>query len=146
MSDYCPFCGNPIEGNVTFCPNCGAHIDERSGSSSSTASTQPKIVTDMPVSGAPQQYTYSSQPTQTYQPVQPVYQAPPPPQEGNSDADSSLFLGIGGLLCVPVFMSIPAIIFGFKALQKPNKHVTAIIGIILGFIGLWPLGVFWIFW
>jgi len=145
MSDYCPFCGNPIEGNVTFCPNCGAHIDESSGSSGSSATTsQPQIVTDMPVLGAPQQHTYSPPPSQTYQPVQSTHQ-PPPRVEGNSDADSALFLGIGGLFCIPVLLSIPAIIFGFKALQKPNKHATAIIGIVLGFIGLWP-ALIWLIW
>jgi hypothetical protein len=146
MSDYCPFCGTQLEEKVTFCPNCGAHIDEKSGSSSSaTTASQPQIVTDMPVTGTPQQHTYSPPPTQSYQPVTQVYVTPPPPQ-GNSDADSALFLGIGGLFCFPIILSIPAIIYGFRALQKPNKHATAIIGIVLGFIGLLPLlGLIWIF-
>ena len=144
MSTYCPFCGNQIESKVTFCPNCGAHIEE-SGGSSSTSTSQPQIVTDLPTTSIDQRSSYSAQPVQTYQPVQSTYQAPPP-TEGNSDADSALFLGIGGLFCLPVFLSIPAIIFGFKALQKPNKHATAIIAIILGFLGLWPFGFFWLFW
>ena len=134
MTQYCSYCGTPIEGKVTFCPNCGAHIDDSSSSQAAAPPPQQPTVSTMPVT--PQQ------PVQTYQPVQSTYQQPPPPQ-GNPDADSAFFLGIGGIFCLPVILSIPAIIYGFRALQKPEKHATAIIAIVLGFIGLWPLLSFW---
>ena len=144
MSSYCPFCGNPFEEGVTFCPNCGAHIEEEGQRSAQTSSAQPQIVTDIPVTGYPQQQSYHTQPTQTYQPVQTIYHAPLPPV-GNPDADSALWLSLAGLFCFPIIPSFIALIYGIKALQKPNKHATAIIAIILAIGGLWPL-LFFLFW
>lgn len=143
MSTYCPFCGNQVESNVIYCPNCGAHIEEGKNSSSSTAA-KPQIVTNPPVTSIPQQQTIQQQQTIVYQPVQPIYQAPPP--LGNSDADTSFILSLVGLFCFPFIPSIIAVIYGIKALQKPNKHATAIIGIILGIAGLWPLFLLFIWW
>ncbi|MHA1126315.1 MAG: zinc-ribbon domain-containing protein [Candidatus Heimdallarchaeota archaeon] len=140
MSTYCKFCGNPVEDNSTFCPNCGAHIGEDGGSSSQTPSTQPQIITDHPVTGMTQQQPIPTY--QTVQTVQTVYQAPP--VYGNPDADNALNMAIIGLFCFPFILSLLGVVYGIKALQKPHKHTKAIIAIILGVFGLWPVIFFFI--
>ncbi|MHA1126316.1 MAG: zinc-ribbon domain-containing protein [Candidatus Heimdallarchaeota archaeon] len=142
MMLYCSFCGNPIEENATFCPNCGSHVEESNQNSAKTSSSQPQIITDVPSSSLPQQQpSYRVQPVYkpvvTYQPVQTTYHAPPP-SRSNSEANNALVLSLVGLFCIPVIPSIFALIYGIRASKSPYNRGTAIVAVILAVIGIVP--------
>ena len=81
-------------------------------------------------------------------PAQPVGQAPAPPAfappvENGSQATTlgwvSLALGIGGLITLPIVLSIPAVILGLKARRDTpsgQSNAPALTGVVLGALGL----------
>ncbi len=140
MTLYCSFCGNPIEENTTYCPNCGAYTEESNQNSSKNSSSQYQSVTDIPSSSLPQQ------PVVTYQPVQTTYQAPPPVQD-NSAANNALVLSLVGLFCFPVIPSIFGLIAGIRALNNPYNRGIAIVAIVLSVFGILPVfALLFLFW
>ncbi len=131
MTSYCMNCGREIEESWTACPDCG------------------KILKETRVPQAQPTIQPSPRPYQV-QPYQRAFRA----GEGSGFGVVSLICGIIGLLGTlaygPVLGNLPvlrflAVIFGSIGIKRDDNTSMAVIGLILGIIGLALFAVSYIF-
>ena len=83
---FCPFCGQQVNDNSSFCMNCGNHLNNNQAVSSENSVSQPDYQSDYVPQSEPDFQTPApvAQPVYTNPPIQqPVYNAPqtPPVQQ-----------------------------------------------------------------
>ena len=122
----CNNCGTYNDDSARFCSGCGT---EMSAQPQQNSNPQPQQEVNVQPAVQNQNY-YNQAPNYNYAP------APITPDDGKGLATASLVCGIVSFFCVPIILSILAIIFGKMAQSKGCKETSAKAGIICGIISL----------
>lgn len=174
----CGACGRQLEPDSRFCGGCGARVQDKTGdrppiAAATSSAAFPPPPGRIPLSGPPPgvgvaplggppppgvdiaQAAWAppqSPPVAPSPAVQPAFGYQPPYPEA-SGATAALVLGILGIVILPLFLSIPAIIIGDKAQKQARMipgqpglgmaragYICGIVGTVLGCLGL----LFWL--
>lgn len=157
---YCNNCGNYLEENAVFCPQCGTPvgsntvIDGQTPAQGMNGGYAPNGYVNNPTGGMG--YQQSNQPMYNQppmQPQQPIYTvpvqptvvnvqqtAPPVVKSANGLCVASFVLSICGLFILPFVCGAAALIFGVAGIvtYDESKHTSkwmAYVGIVVGAIG-----------
>ena len=127
----CNNCGMYNDDSARFCSGCGSRMpaeEQQVQQAQQTRTAQQNVNAQPPVQA--QTPNYNQAPNYNYAP------APVTPDDGKGLATASLVCGIVSFFCVPIILSILAIIFGKMAQSRGCKETSAKAGIICGIVSL----------
>lgn len=116
---YCKYCGNDIDENSKFCPNCGANIEAEQVENTSSESTS---------------YSAPDYSQSQYANYTPTYTQNP--NEGQGLAIAGFVCSLVSIFCFGIILGILGIVFSGIAKSKGYRGGLATAGIVMGIIGL----------
>ena len=116
---YCKYCGNNIDENSKFCPNCGANIEAEQVGNTSSESTA---------------YSAPDYSQSQYANYTPTYTQNP--NEGQGLAIAGFVCSLVSIFCFGIILGIIGIVLSNMAKSKGYTGGLATAGIVMGIIGL----------